>query len=262
MSTHPLIIGHRGACAVAPENTLVSFARAFDDGADGIEFDVRLASDGVPICIHDATLERTALKPERVGSLTSEQLASVDVGSWFNHRFPAKADTRFSAAKIPTLNETLALAYARQAKAVYVELKCSSAGEAEVLARATAEVVRQHSGPANVVIVESFTLEAIAAIKRDAPKLRTAALFERTAIRPFIRSVNIIALALQHGADEIALQRTLIHRSILKAAGEVNLPVVVWTVDDSRWLKRARDLGLKAIITNDPRAMREPFLYG
>ncbi|MEJ7710673.1 MAG: glycerophosphodiester phosphodiesterase family protein [Pyrinomonadaceae bacterium] len=256
MSTHPLIIGHRGACAVAPENTLLSFARAFDDGADGIEFDVRLASDHVPICIHDATLERTALKPGSVGSLTSKQLASVDVGSWFNRRFPAKADAAFSAAKIPTLDETLTLAYARQAKAVYVELKCSSADEAEGLARATAAVIRHHRA-ANVVIVESFTLEAISAVKRYAPELRTAALFERTATRPFIRSANIIALALQHNADELALQRTLIHRSVLKAASEVNLLVVVWTVDDPRWLNRAQDLGLKAIITNDPRAMRE-----
>ncbi|MDQ3819478.1 MAG: glycerophosphodiester phosphodiesterase, partial [Acidobacteriota bacterium] len=53
---NPLIIGHRGAAAVAPENTLASFERALRDGADGIEFDVRLARDGVPVVIHDATL--------------------------------------------------------------------------------------------------------------------------------------------------------------------------------------------------------------
>ena len=58
----PLIIGHRGASAVAPENTLASFARAFRDGADGIELDVRLARDGVPVVIHDATLSRTRLR--------------------------------------------------------------------------------------------------------------------------------------------------------------------------------------------------------
>ncbi|MDQ3754751.1 MAG: glycerophosphodiester phosphodiesterase, partial [Acidobacteriota bacterium] len=66
--TPPLIIGHRGASAVAPENTLGAFARALDDGADGIEFDVRLARDGVPIVIHDATLKRTALQDGAVAA--------------------------------------------------------------------------------------------------------------------------------------------------------------------------------------------------
>src|SRR5437764_1199743 len=65
-STLPLIIGHRGAAAVAPENTLVSFERALRDGADGIEFDVRLASDNVPVVIHDPTLKRTGSRKGRV----------------------------------------------------------------------------------------------------------------------------------------------------------------------------------------------------
>src|SRR4051812_17116518 len=70
----PLIIGHRGAAAVAPENTLVSFEKALRDGADGIEFDVRLASDDVPVVIHDATLRRTVLRKGRVKDFSSVEL--------------------------------------------------------------------------------------------------------------------------------------------------------------------------------------------
>jgi len=69
--SNPFIIGHRGASAHAPENTLAAFDLAFDAGADGIEFDVRLARDGVPVVIHDATLKRTALREGSVESLTS-----------------------------------------------------------------------------------------------------------------------------------------------------------------------------------------------
>ncbi len=83
MSRLPLIIGHRGASALAPENTLAAFRRAIADGADGIEFDVRLARDGVAVVIHDATLERTGLLKRRVANLTADELQAIDVGSWF-----------------------------------------------------------------------------------------------------------------------------------------------------------------------------------
>lgn len=251
----PLIIGHRGACAVAPENTLASFARAFDDGADGIEFDVRLARDRVLVCIHDATLRRTALASGEVGELTSTELSEVDVGTWFNRGFASHAREAYAAARIPTLEQTLALADHRGARAVYLELKCDPQ-HAEAHARAATEVLSGHA-IAETVVIESFTLEAVAAVKRIAPWLRTAALFECTASRLLPRATDLIALALSHGANELALPKTLINARLLEAAAAARLPVVIWTIDDPRWLDRARKLGLKAIITNDPRSMRE-----
>ena len=82
----PLILGHRGASAVAPENTLAAFSRAIKDGADGFEFDVRLSRDQVPVVIHDATLKRTGSIDISVCNLTSQELGEVDVGSWFDQR--------------------------------------------------------------------------------------------------------------------------------------------------------------------------------
>ena len=75
-----------GASAIAPENTLAAFTRAIPDGADGIEFDVRLSQDGVPVVIHDATLERTGMTDGVVAELSAEVLAETDVGSWFSQR--------------------------------------------------------------------------------------------------------------------------------------------------------------------------------
>src|SRR5215210_2799934 len=101
----PLIIGHRGASANAPENTHIAFGVAFGLGADGIELDVRLASDGVPVVIHDATLERTGLRPGVVEACTSSMLTECCVGTWFNLRHPDDADVSFEEQYIPTLEE-------------------------------------------------------------------------------------------------------------------------------------------------------------
>src|SRR5215216_1412155 len=77
----PLIIAHRGASAVAPENTLAAFEAAIAAGADGIEFDVRLSRDGVPVVIHDDTLYRTAGVRGRVADMSVDQLNQFEVPS-------------------------------------------------------------------------------------------------------------------------------------------------------------------------------------
>ena len=74
----PLIIGHRGASAVAPENTIAAFREAIAAGADGIEFDVRLTRDGVPVIIHDNSLYRTARLPHRIADLTRSELEQIE----------------------------------------------------------------------------------------------------------------------------------------------------------------------------------------
>src|SRR4026208_1214373 len=85
--TPPLIIGHRGASAGAPENTMAAFRAAIAVGADGIEFDVRLTREGVPVVIHDSTLRRTGGLSQRIADLTWAEVAKVDVGSWFSRSF-------------------------------------------------------------------------------------------------------------------------------------------------------------------------------
>ncbi len=108
MSDLPLIIGHRGASAIAPENTLAAFTRAIQNGADGIEFDVRLSQDGVPVVIHDATLARTGLIDGVVAELSAEVLGRTDVGSWFGRR-PNADDVDFSGEKLPSLQQVFDL---------------------------------------------------------------------------------------------------------------------------------------------------------
>src|SRR5258705_9850029 len=185
MSLSPLILGHRGASAVAPENTLAAFSRAILEGADGIEFDVRLSRDGVPVVIHDASLRRTAGIDTLVGDLALAQLQTVDVGSWFSRPLPASHrrsdEPSFAGEKIPTLAQVFDL-FNSNPGWLYVEMK-SDSGEGAELAAAVVSSVRE-ADIATQVVVESFDLEAIREIKRIDSGIRTAALFEPRLSRP------------------------------------------------------------------------------
>lgn len=248
----PLIIGHRGAAAVAPENTLASFARAYQDGAHGIEFDVRLARDRVPVVIHDATLRRTAGRAGFVAALDAADLAALDVGTWFNRRFPALARAEYAHAFVPTLTQVLELTKAHGG-VLYVELKCER-GDAHTLAARVVETVHEH-GADERVVVESFILTAVAEVRRLAPHLRTAALFERRLARPLPSTRALLARARACGAHELALHHTLANGRTIAAAQAAGFPVVVWTVDNPTRLPRLAQLGVRAVITNDPARM-------
>lgn len=248
----PLIIGHRGAAAVAPENTLVSFARAFADGADGIEFDVRLSNDQQPVVIHDATLRRTAARSDFVAALTASELAAIDVGSTFNRRVPAHARAEYAREGVPTLAQVLQLAQAR-GRVLYVELKCDRSDVHNLTARVV-ETIRAHDMD-EAVVIESFTLAAVTDVRRLAPHLRTAALFEPRLARPLPTSRSLIARARACGAHELALHYTLTTARTVAAAQRAGFPVVVWTVDKPARLQRLAALGVRAVITNDPARM-------
>lgn len=249
------IIGHRGASAHAPENTLAAFALAFEVGADGIEFDVRLARDRVPVVIHDASLRRTTSTEGPVACLSSTELGQLDAGSWFNRRHPARARDKFTHARIPTLAEVFEMQ--TDDKLLYVEMKCGMR-EMKALADEVCALVRSYNLRERVV-VKSFTLEAIGEIKRLDPLIPTAALFERKLTRPAPSARHIIEQALACEADQLSLQRTLASPRILEEAARRGLKTVVWTVDDPAWIKRARAHNVHALITNDPALMCAAF---
>ncbi|HEV2914492.1 MAG TPA: glycerophosphodiester phosphodiesterase family protein [Pyrinomonadaceae bacterium] len=248
----PLVIGHRGASAVAPENTLAAFERAMTDGADGIEFDVRLARDRVPVVIHDATLRRTGLMVGEVASLASTELAVVDVGTWFNLRHPSRGQASYAEARVPTLAQVLELFRERDAT-LYVEMKCEL-NDGRALAGMVAQQVRAHS-LLDRVIVESFNHDSILEIKRIDSSIRTAALFEPRLARPLPSARKIIERAQACRADQLALHRLLAGRRLIEEAGRAGLATVVWTADNPSWVQRAKRYGVHAIITNNPALM-------
>lgn len=245
----PLIIAHRGASAVAPENTLAAFQRAIDDGADGLEFDVRLAKDGVPVVIHDAHLRRLANKNVRVTNLTSEELENFDVGSWFNLKYPKKAVQKFSQETVPTLSKFLDFLGDYQGL-LYLELKCKG-GEIPALVKAVTDIVR-NSKLFPRITIKSFKLDAVAQTNKLLPEVRTAALFAPKIMTLLKKQSHLIEKAQECKADELSLHFSLATHKLVESAENQGFSTIIWTADHPVWVKRAAEIGLKAIITNNP----------
>ena len=244
--TKPWIIGHRGASAVAPENTIAAFREALAVGADGIEFDVRLTRDGVPVVIHDSTLRRTGGLPQRVADLTWSEIAQVDVGSWFAQKFANET--------VPSLAELFTL-FQSNNSILYLEMKCDSPSEYRPLAEACVKLINEHLFK-DRVIVECFQLAALKILKEIDADIKTVALFEPTFSNPSVLlDQRIIAQATDAGAIALALHHRLARESLVRKAKDAGLHVAVWTVDDPGWIGRARAIGIDALIANNPAAM-------
>lgn len=250
-SARPLIIGHRGDSANAPENTLAALALAQEKGSDGVEFDVRLAMDGVPVLIHDRDLRRTAGIAGCVGELSSAELSNINAGVDFTRRHPeAMLSGRTS---IPTLRSSLELLSAYDGLA-YIELKIDNSESAEALVDAVCRAVRGFTRP-DRLIIKSFRLDAIALVRKALPDIRTAALFGDRASHFYLPRMRLIRCARDVGADHISVHYRLATPRLTDLAHQAGMPITVWTVDDPGWLRRAVSLGVKAVITNDPGRM-------
>ena len=245
----PLIIAHRGASALAPENTLAAFQKAIEDGAEGIEFDVRLAKDGVPVVFHDPNLYRVGRIEGRVSDFTAEELQTLDVGSWFNAKNPRQAVEKFSAETVSTLAQLLD--FLKDYKGlIYIELKCKDA-EIESLVKAVCQIISQSSLLPNI-LVKSFKLEAIPIIRRLCPDVKTVALFAPKIMTILRKEKHLVKIASDLEADQLSLHFSLATRKLMEKAAKKNLAVTIWTADNPLWVKRAVDLGINAIITNNP----------
>jgi len=254
----PLIIGHRGACARAPENTFASFELAFIWKADGIEFDVRLARDGVPVVMHDPMLTRTTYLARRVDDFDSTALKTFYAGEWFNLKNPDRYVEGFEWEHIPLLSEVFEK-YGD--KYLYVEMKCEEPSRRAELARAVVGLIREHKLGERLV-VKSFEHDALVEVKKLAPDIRTAALFGRSWPHPFVPASKIIAAAEACGADEISLHRSLLRKATVERAQQRGFEVVVWTVNSRFWLRRAAAMNLRAVITDNPNQLRWKFPLG
>ena len=217
----PLIIAHRGASAVAPENTIAAFEAAVSAGADGVEFDVRLARDGVPVIIHDDTLYRTHGVHRRVADMTVNELNEIDV---------------------PSLAQLFELFESNE---LLLCLEMKSGGFQ--LVQACCRLIEQHRLK-DRVILSSFEHSALEAVKSIDSKFTTAALFQSPVAFIVERTMAI-------GASEVALHHRLVNERLVQQARLAGLKVVVWTVDDPAWVESAQASGIDALITNNPSAL-------
>ena len=213
---------------------MAAFREAIAVGSDGIEFDVRLTRDAVPVVIHDNTLRRTTGLPDRIADLTFSELEKLDVG-------------------VPSLEQLFTLFEANELW-LFLEMKVDSPAEHAPLADACCRLIDQYSFKQRV-IVECFDLRALQVVKNIDSDIRTAALFQPKLSTPSLSDQRIIDEAQSIGASALALHHRLARQSLVRKAIDADMRVAVWTVDDPAWIARARSIGIEALITNDPAAM-------
>ncbi|MBB1471684.1 glycerophosphodiester phosphodiesterase [Luteimonas sp. MC1782] len=224
------VTAHRGAAALAPENTLAAFAAAIDAGADAIEFDVRLSADGAVVVFHDSDFRRIAGDPRTVSQTPLAAMRDIDVGSWFA---PA-----FSGERIATLGE--ALAFIDRRALALVELK-PDAHNAQALLEATLREVRR-GGHDDAVMLASLSPELVRAARAAAPEARLA-LFTNAALPGTSRRTDFDMLGLNHLQVDGGAVADARRRGYLLQA---------WTVNDPARMARYMDLGVDDISTDVP----------
>jgi glycerophosphoryl diester phosphodiesterase len=236
------VIGHRGASGLAPENTLEAFDLALSQGAEALEFDVRLSSDGVAMVIHDASLDRTTDHLGPIGARSLSELATVDAGARFSpdgKSFPYRG----RGVCIPTLRQVLER---YPGLPLLVEVKVPEAQEA-----VRADLIG--AGAERRVVVASFLHRALAAF-REPP-------FQAGASRADI--VHLVARAWigwpappgpvcyavphrYHNRIEVPTAR------VIGSARKAGKAMHVWTVNDPILARDLWDRGVNGIITNHP----------
>jgi len=242
----PLNIGHRGAAADAPENTLAAFELALRQGADGVEFDVHLSADGVPVVIHDARLDRTTSGSGHVADHSLRALRRLDAGSWFNRRYPARGRPRYAGRKIPLLAEVLTWVHDRDCLA-FVEIKKSTRTRPEIERKVLEEIHR--AGVTLRATVISFDLPTLRRVRRMDPQVPLGI--------DFTRPLLAVTRARSIKAGVVLPHWAFASRRLLKRAHQAGLKVVVWDLDEPRWMRRKLADGVDGIITACPAKLAE-----
>ncbi|MFL5262157.1 MAG: glycerophosphodiester phosphodiesterase [Anaeromyxobacteraceae bacterium] len=244
-SGRPLVLGHRGASADAPENTLAAFALAVERGADGVELDVWRCGTGEVVVHHDADTGRTCGEALRLSSASLGALRRLDAGAW--------KGSRFAGERIPTLAEVLD---ALPRAVVNVELKSSGLPDL-ALARVVAAVVCE-AGAEERVVASSFDPVLLAAFRLAAPGVPAGLLF--SAERGWrARAWAGIAIA---RPTAVHPHHRLVTAEHAAAWAHRGLAVNTWTVDDPVEARRLAALGVAALITNRPAAVLEALASG
>jgi glycerophosphoryl diester phosphodiesterase len=239
--TGKLVIAHRGASAAAPANTMAAFDKAAELGADGIEFDVHLCADGVPVVIHDFAVDATTDGSGRVAEMTLAQLKQLDAGSYFD---PAHVGER-----IPTLEEVL-LAFGNRLL-LNVELKSTSLRD-NGLERAVIALVKKY-GLESRVLFSSFNPFSLRRAKKIAPHIRAGLLYAPDLPLPLSRAW--LAPLFPHEARHP--EHTMVDAHTVAWAHRRDYRVNTWTVDDPDEMRRLIALGVDGIITNVPDVLRK-----
>ncbi|SOD63680.1 glycerophosphoryl diester phosphodiesterase [Streptomyces zhaozhouensis] len=250
------VIAHRGASEDAPEHSLAAYRRAIEDGADGLECDVRLTADGHLVCVHDRRVNRTSNGRGAVSALELAELAELDfaaghppLGDRGEGEAPDTVDPERSAVlTLERLLELVALADRPVDLAIETKHPTRWAGQVE---ERLLELLARRPVPGEVRVM-SFSARSLHRVRRAAPGLPTVFLMHFAL--PRHRGGRLPAGVAVAGPSVRMLRRDPGYVARARAAGH---SVHVWTVDRPEDVELCAELGVDAIITNRPRTVGE-----
>lgn len=239
--SRPLNLGHRGAREVAPENTLASFRKALELGADGIELDVMLSRDKHMVVIHDYTVDRTTNGNGRVAQLSVAELKALDAGSWFG--------SSYSSERLPTLQEVVE--ELPTDTIINIELKGLSLLDRSL----EEEVVRliETRKLASRVIVSSFNPLSLRRVSQLNPAIETGLLYMQHMPLPLRRAW----LAPFAHAKALHPEYTQVSPDYVHRMRQKGYHLNVWNAQEPDELQALIEAGADAVITDRPDRLRE-----
>jgi glycerophosphoryl diester phosphodiesterase len=250
----PTVVAHRGSSAALPEHTLGAYLRAIDEGADGLECDVRLTRDGHLVCIHDRRLDRVSNGTGRVSRLRLAELDELDFGSW--HPYASTAGRADVGTRVLTLEKLLAAAFdAGRPLRLLIETKHPTRFGGEVEDKLVA-MLRSHGldrpsadAPVSVAVM-SFSALAVRRMRELAPALDTVFLTEL--FTPGLRDGRL-PFGAKIGGPGVRLVKA--NPGVVAKLHERGHRVYVWTVNEPHELDLMLEIGVDAVITDRPRFM-------
>lgn len=270
------IYGHRGAKGTYPENTLLSFAKAIEQGVEGLELDVYMTKDGEIVVIHDESLERTTDGNGSIKDMTLEEIKQFSAGpkSKFAH-FPNYDEELWAAERVPTLMEVFELLKPYPTE-LNIELK-TTLEKYEGIEEKVLSIVKAY-GNQRKVVYSSFHLPTILRVKRLSPEAKIAWLLSEKITLPKDQ-LQTLELEALHIAKSIVLPNKNIALQLMHLMSTLNISeateikqlvdfiegsnsvdafhnlyeqIRVWTVNEPEEIKQLLDLGVDTIITDYP----------
>jgi glycerophosphoryl diester phosphodiesterase len=232
----PQVIGHRGAAACAPENTLAGLRKAKALGCRWVEFDVRLTADSQPVLLHDDRLERTTDGRGRVSALSLAAVRRYDAGTWFH--------SSFAGERVPTLEEAVML-LAELGLGANVELKAARGKEAATGAAVADLLARTWPADLGHLLISSFMHGALAAARDRAPHIARGILFRRVP-----RHWRSVAAGL--GCVTIHADHQRFRPAVLSEIRRAGYPLLAYTVNDPERAKTLFDFGVNSVFSDVP----------
>jgi glycerophosphoryl diester phosphodiesterase len=233
---YPIILAHRGASAQAPENTLAAFELAVEQGADGIELDVKLTSDGQVVVIHDATVDRTTGAHGRVKDMPLNELRTLGTGSFFSGKFESE--------KIPTLEEV----FESLGKRTFINVELTNYNTPrDHLVESVCMLVKKF-GLHKRVLFSSFFARNLARAYSYLPEVPTGLLAMGGILGAWPRSFGFAFGNYEALHPNI---KDATHEQI-KRVHRLKKRIHVWTVNAEADMRRMFDWGVDAIFTDDP----------